>query len=942
VNYHAGLDRVWPVGDDELAARIRMHDWAATPLGPVEAWPEQLRQAVELTLAMPGPAANHAIGRGALADSEQRFRAFVTASADMVYRMSPDWSEMHQLDAQGMPADTAEPSTGWRERYIHADDLPMVEAAIAQAIATRGVFELEHRVRQVDGAPGWMLSRAVPILDADGAIAEWLGTGTDVTARKLAEAASREADERQRRELEQQVFVRTAEVQDSTELLRGTMDASIDMIQVFKAIRDEGGAIVDFVWLLNNHAAEIVLGEVRGESLLELNPGVVPEGIFADFKHAVETGEPVQAERHYAHEQFDGWFLQSVVKMDDGVATTTKDITEWKRAHAEMMQLRDIAAEARIREGEDRFRGLVEGFAQAVWETDADGRVVAESPSWLTLTGQEPGQSTDFGWLDAVHADDRAEVERRWRESLVSRRVIDVEYRVNDAEGGWRWTNARAAPLFDTDGRVTKWVGMNIDVSERRGAQELLRESEERFRQFAECSSDLIWIRNAETLQFEYVSPAIRTIYGVAAEEFTHRHNDPKAWAEILRSEDRAHALDSFRRVRAGERVTHEFRIQQPDGAERWIRDTDFPLLDGAGRVQRIAGIGEDVTDLKRAEAATVESEERLRILMEGIPQLVWRSCDMGKWTWASPQWLDFTGQTQEQTHDWGWLNVIHPDDRARTMADWMAARPTGMLDTEYRVFRQRDEAWVWHHTRSVPVHDADGRIVEWLGTSTDIQGLRELQARQSVLVAELQHRTRNLIGVVRSMADKSLRASTDLRDFRDRFGHRMQALSRVQGLLSRLNEGERVTFDMLVTAELAAMDAAGDPRVELDGPGDVALRSGMVQTLALAIHELATNAVKYGALGQSDARLRISWRVLPPNGAAQPRLLIEWREAGVAMPPAGSPPQGTGQGRELIERALPYQLDAKTTYVFASDGVECSILIPISSHSHIQDAPHD
>ena len=1050
--------------------------------------------------------------RGVLGGSEQRYRAFVTASSDIVYRMSPDWREMRQLDGQGVLADTVEASEGWRERYIHPDDLPVVESAIAAAIAGKRLFELEHRVMRADGTLGWVLSRAVPILDARGRIAEWLGAGRDITERKRDEVALRESGERRlfllalsdalrslrdadeiervacrllaehlgvdrayyveideaagtarvrrdfvrggvpslsgvhrianfgwsvailrrggchvvrdtrtselvpvadrpasaalgiiacmgaplikdgwlvgalcvaaarprdwsdgevellrdvgeriwssveraraetalrdsearhRAELERQVAERTAELERSRDLLRATMDAFTDMIQVFGAVRDAAGAIVDFRWLLNNRTSEAQFGEVRGESLLQRNPDVVPEGVFDDFRRVVETGEPVQAERHYAHEQFDGWFLQSVVKLGDGVATTTKDITEWKRAQAETAKLREEASDALIREGEDRFRGLVEGFAQAVWETDADGRVVDESSSWLALTGQTPGRSAKLGWLDAVHPDDRGEVERRWREAVAAGRVLDVEYRLHDTRRGWRWTNARAVPLFDGEGRITKWVGINIDVSDRREAEELLRESEARFRQFAESSSDLIWIRNADTLRYEYINPAVEAIYGVAPADFSARHNDVQAWAEFLRPDDRAGALNTFRQVRAGERVTHEFRILRPDGDERWIRNTDFPLLDARGRVQRIGGIGEDVTDLKHAQAAIIESETRLRTLMEGIPQLVWRSCDRGRWTWASPQWLSFTGQTQEGTHGWGWLDAIHPDDRSATMAAWEAARPHGMLDVEYRVLRARDGAWIWHHTRSVPVRDADGRIVEWLGTSTDIQGLRELQERQDVLVAELQHRTRNLIGVVRSMADKSLGASADLRDFSDRFGHRMQALSRVQGLLSRLSEGERVTFDALLATELSAVDAIGDARVALDGPDDVALRSGSVQTLALAIHELATNAVKYGALGHPGGRLRIAWRMLPPSGSPEPRLHIEWRETGVPMPRPGSPPRGSGQGRELIERALPYQLDAETTYVFGADGIRCSIIVPVSSHTGPRSAAH-
>jgi len=142
------------------------------------------------------------------------------------------------------------------------------------------------------------------------------------------------------------------ELKASRDLLQATMDSSMDMIQVFKAVRDSTGKIVDFRWRLNNHTSERRYGEVRGMSLLERNPGVVKEGIFQSFCEVIETGRPQQAERHYVHEQFNGWFLQSVVKLDDGVATTTKEITGWKEAQARLLKLQEQIVEAKLRESE--------------------------------------------------------------------------------------------------------------------------------------------------------------------------------------------------------------------------------------------------------------------------------------------------------------------------------------------------------------------------------------------------------------------------------------------------------------------------------------------------------------------------------------------------------------------------------------------------------------
>lgn len=210
---------------------------------------------------------------------------------------------------------------------------------------------------------------------------------------------------------------------------------------------------------------------------------------------------------------------------------------------------------------------------------------------------------------------------------------------------------------------------------------------------------------------------------------------------------------------------------------------------------------------------------------------------------------------------------------------------------------------------------------------------LRESERLRRVLVGELQHRTRNLIGLIRSTADKTARTSHDIADFRTRLRARLDAMARVQGLLSRLKDTDRVVFEELIETEVAAMHGGAD-RVRLDGPKGVRLRSSTVQTLAMALHELATNAVKYGAIGQPQGRLAVTWSFERSGPGGKPWLHIDWRESEVAMPPPGAAPQGSGQGRELIERALPYQLQARTTYELGPDGVHCTISIPVSESS--------
>jgi len=154
----------------------------------------------------------------ALREREERFRAFVATASEVVYRMSPDWREMRELHGGDFIADTEEPSRTWLEKYIHPDDQPHVTKVINEAIRTKSVFELEHRVRRVDGTLGWTFSRAIPVLDDKGEILEWFGAAADITARK-------ETQEELRRSEEQRTFLlkladTLASIEDPAELLR--------------------------------------------------------------------------------------------------------------------------------------------------------------------------------------------------------------------------------------------------------------------------------------------------------------------------------------------------------------------------------------------------------------------------------------------------------------------------------------------------------------------------------------------------------------------------------------------------------------------------------------------------------------------------------------------------------------------------------------------------
>ncbi|MBM6595610.1 PAS domain-containing protein [Microvirga pudoricolor] len=984
----------WPHGGGTMRTLIRRHDWAETPLGPIETWPSGMRTTIDLVLGNGFPMVvlwgseliqiyndgyaailgnKHPAGLGrptrevwpevwhinkpiydrvwkgetctfedalyplsrggvltnawftltynpvwddrgavagiqvtifettaqhlaqrALRESEQRFRALVTAGTFMMYRMSPDWRQMYQLSGRDILADTVEPIEDWADNYLPPDDRPAIFAAIDEAIRTKSLFELEHRVNRADGGIGWVVSRAVPILGPDGEIVEWFGTGTDVTERREALDRLRSSEAAYRAELMRQVDERPAELMSSRDLLQATMDSSMDMIQVFAAIRDEAGEIVDFRWLLNNHTSESKYGEVRGESLLERNPGVVQEDIFGAFKRVTESGKAEIAEHYYPHEQFNGWFLQSVVKLGDGVATTTKDITDWKSAPDEVLRLQDQIARSKLEESEQKYRQLFdamdEGYALCEVVRDARGdavdyRFVEVNPAFEKLTGLSASQvkgrlrseaipipdertltmaaeavasgrpnrfeyfneglgqwyevglfpheddrfaslfaniterkqadlelkaelaamvrlhklaqrvvvesdltvllglildaavemsAAQFGnvqlldpasgklriavsqgfeqpFLDAFAAVDAADVSACGR-ALTLRQSVEITDTERDEEFRPRVEDARRAgfravlstPLVGSDGEPigmlsTHWrEPHHLSEREKRlndicarlasvavrshTAHAALQESEERLRQFGEASSDVIWIRNARSLQLEYLSPAFETIYGLGVEEALKGDNF-KGWARIIVPEDRDRSLECIAEVLEGKRVRFEYRIRRPvDGRIRWLRNSDFPICDTKGHVIRIGGIGQDVTKLKEAEAALHESEKRLRQFAEHSAHILWDlDLETETLTHLGARFKMLWGSAVNvptRLHDW--MQSIYHEDRDRVARALDQVRLGEVVVEEYRILRP-DRTIRWLRDTFFPIRSAEGRVRRIGGLMQDI-----------------------------------------------------------------------------------------------------------------------------------------------------------------------------------------------------------------------------
>jgi PAS domain S-box-containing protein len=355
-----------------------------------------------------------------------------------------------------------------------------------------------------------------------------------------------------------------------------------------------------------------------------------------------------------------------------------------------------------------------------------------------------------------------------------------------------------------------------------------------------------------------------------------------------------------------------------------------------AERVRAREALCRTLAELEDVKASLRLSNETLEIALQSAGQFAWEidiDANDLKIIGDPRSALGFELAPTAEEH----LANIHPDDLPR-VTDACEAMIAGNepRDIEHRLINPTTGETVWIHVTGRLLSD-NGRA-KLVGTARNITArkttevaLREREERLQTLVGELQHRTRNLISVVGAIANETLKTSKTFGDFKASFQDRLEALARVQGLFFRMPEGDRITFDELLETELCAQSVGvgENGSITLDGPKGVRLRSSTVQTLALVLHELVTNAIKYGALNQPNGRLSVRWRRLEIDG--KPSLHLDWKESGVDMPPSGNAPHGTGQGKDLIEHALRYQFAAPTTFAMEPDGVHFTVSLPVS-----------
>jgi PAS domain S-box-containing protein len=375
--------------------------------------------------------------------------------------------------------------------------------------------------------------------------------------------------------------------------------------------------------------------------------------------------------------------------------------------------------------------------------------------------------------------------------------------------------------------------------------------------------------------------------------------------------------------VSTGEPYDIEHRIRLRGGAYHWMHSRAFPRRDEAGRIVKWYGTTEDVELSKAAADSLMRSEERFRSLVEATTAVVWTTDAEGAIVTDSPSWAAFTGQAESAYEGWGWLDAVHPDDRDHSAAIWRAAlQARAPYESPYRL-RRHDGEYRATIARAIPIVDRDGRIREWIGANIDVTEQTRAEEHQTLLIHELNHRVKNTLATVQSIAAQTLRNAPTMEQAREAFEGRLLALSRAHDVLTREN-WEGAGLREIVEQALAPYASRREGRLQLAGR-DVRLAPRMALALAMALQELATNAVKYGALSGDIGEIEIAWKLDRRDGARVLRL--RWQEKG--GPPV-APPQRRGFGSRLIERSLAQDLDGEVRMEFAPGGVVCTIDAPV------------
>lgn len=339
-----------------------------------------------------------------------------------------------------------------------------------------------------------------------------------------------------------------------------------------------------------------------------------------------------------------------------------------------------------------------------------------------------------------------------------------------------------------------------------------------------------------------------------------------------------------------------------------------------------------DVTERKNAERAREISERRFSMIVNQAAAGVIEVDAAGRFIMTNAAFEKMAGRTEEELQRLRRHELVHPDDADAVNHRFdQISRDGEPFDVEYRLLGG-DGTTLWVHDSVSVLIDSDGSTRRIISVTLDIDQRKRAEAQEKLLLGELDHRVKNILTIVSSIVDQTLKGSPTPEGFAAAITGRITAIARAHGLLTRRGPNSAGTLRELIGTELEPYRGR-DLRIK--GPA-VRLTPKAGLSLAMVIHELASNAAKYGALSNASGQLAVSWTL---TGGVDRRLLLNWTETG--GPTISTPPSRQGFGTTLIERSLGFEFDATVERRFAASGVVCKIDMPFTSEVGELRAPY-
>ena len=658
--------------------------------------------------------------------------------------------------------------------------------------------------------------------------------------------------------------------------------------------------------------------QLIGQHVYEIFPNIPQR--WRDVHARVLTGEELsQEEDQFTHRDgrtdFVRWSMVPWRQTDGKIGGAI--------LFAEVMTNQVVARRA-LAESEARFRATFDNAAVGVALVGCDGSILRANNSLARMLGYSAEELETRTFQDLTHPDDLATNVSVFNKTLVGEaKSYCIEKRYLRKDGGIVWASLSVGCVRKTDGGGAYFVSVVEDITDRKRAEDRLAERNAQLDLAGKIARIGSFMYDHGTKKAQ-LSPGCAAIYGLPAGTLEISRED---WRARVHPDDLP-SLDAVARrafTNGAREYVLEFRIFR-DNQVRWIESRVLISYNEDGKPIRRTGAQIDVTERKQAEQALAERNIQLSLAAKaGLVGTYAYDADteIMQISDGYAAMHGFPESTTEIARS-ECLAGVHPDDidrliQLRSEAFRLRRREYSI---EYRINRAGGEVR-WIETRCFASYDGEGRPHRVVGVSIDITERKQAEEQQRKLVAELDHRVKNVLATVQAVAAHTMDASNSMDHFVAALDGRIRSMGLTHELLSH-RRWLGIPLAELVRRELAPY--ATGCNAEIGGP-DVMLSAEAGQTMGMVLHELVTNAAKYGALSAPSGRVSIKWH-FPLNGSASDRLVFNWRETGG---PLVVSPSKSSYGMHVVHELIPYELGGTIDYVLAPDGAQCQIDIPVA-----------